>query len=196
MGKEKTETPFGFCYLCIRYRLAPNSKRETIMSQDIDDQQEIEIEAIGVEVSSQPIELYKVLKIANAVSGGGEAKHVIAEQYVAVNGELETRKRRKLYDGDLIEFNQEYYLVICESPVGSESNVVDAPIKQSTTANKVTSNSKQQKQKKNKQQTKTSQQAKTSQKSLANEPQTKIEKPASESQSTDKGKGRSQIRFF
>lgn len=78
---------------------------------------EIEIEAVGVEVSEQPIELYKVLKIADAVSGGGEAKHVITEGYVFVNGELETRKRRKMYDGDLIEFNQEFYLVICDAPV-------------------------------------------------------------------------------
>ncbi|MCR9386680.1 RNA-binding S4 domain-containing protein [Vibrio metoecus] len=79
--------------------------------------EEIEIEAIGVEVSSQPIELYKVLKIANAISGGGEAKHVISEGYVFVNGEEETRKRRKVYNGDLIEFNQEFYVVICDVPV-------------------------------------------------------------------------------
>ena len=79
--------------------------------------EEIEIEAIGVDVSSQPIELYKVFKIANLVSGGGEAKHVISEGYVAVNGELETRKRRKMYDGDFFEFNQEYYVVCCDQPV-------------------------------------------------------------------------------
>ncbi|QIL86985.1 urease (plasmid) [Vibrio sp. HDW18] len=79
--------------------------------------QEIEIEAIGVEVSNQPIELYKVLKIASAVSGGGEAKHVISEGYVWVNGEVETRKRCKVFDGDLIEFNQEFYVVICDAPV-------------------------------------------------------------------------------
>ncbi|MGL5429327.1 MAG: RNA-binding S4 domain-containing protein [Vibrio sp.] len=79
--------------------------------------QEIEIEALGVEVSCQPIELYKVLKIANAVSGGGEAKHAISEGYVSVNGEVDTRKRAKIYDGDLIEFNQEFYLVICDTPV-------------------------------------------------------------------------------
>jgi len=76
------------------------------------DQEEYEVEALAVEVSSQPIELYKVLKIANAVSGGGEAKFAISEGYVAVNGELEQRKRRKLYDGDVIEFNQEFYVVI------------------------------------------------------------------------------------
>lgn len=87
------------------------------MSQDYEQGEEIEIEAIGIEVSSQPIELYKVFKIANLVGGGGEAKHLIAEGYVAVNGELETRKRRKLYDGDFFEFNQEYYVVVCDAPV-------------------------------------------------------------------------------
>lgn len=82
-----------------------------------DQGEEIEIEAIGIEVSSHPIELYKVFKIANLVGGGGEAKHLISEGYVAVNGELETRKRRKMYDGDFFEFNQEYYVVVCDAPV-------------------------------------------------------------------------------
>jgi len=87
------------------------------MSQDYEQGEEIEIEAIGIEVSSHPIELYKVFKIANLVGGGGEAKHLISEGYVAVNGELETRKRRKMYDGDFFEFNQEYYVVVCDAPV-------------------------------------------------------------------------------
>ncbi|WP_038176465.1 RNA-binding S4 domain-containing protein [Vibrio pacinii] len=92
------------------------------MSEDHQQGEEIEIEAIGIEVSSQPIELYKVFKIANLVGGGGEAKHLIAEGYVAVNGELETRKRRKLYDGDFFEFNQEYYVVVCDVPVSETSD--------------------------------------------------------------------------
>lgn len=92
------------------------------MSEDYQQGEEIEIEAIGIEVSSQPIELYKVFKIANLVGGGGEAKHLIAEGYVAVNGELETRKRRKLYDGDFFEFNQEYYVVVCDVPVSETSD--------------------------------------------------------------------------
>lgn len=87
-------------------------------------EEEFEVEAIAIEVSSQPIELYKVLKIANVVSGGGEAKFAIAEGYVMVNGELEQRKRRKMYDGDLVEFNEEYYVVICEQPVQEKQ---DAP---------------------------------------------------------------------
>lgn len=85
--------------------------------------EEIEIEAIGIEIDSQPIELYKIFKIANLVSGGGEAKHIISEGYVAVNGEIETRKRRKIMDGDLIEFNQQYYIIICAD--GESSGVND-----------------------------------------------------------------------
>ncbi|MDG3085779.1 RNA-binding S4 domain-containing protein [Vibrio hannami] len=76
--------------------------------------EEIEVEAIGIEIATQPIELFKIFKLANLVGSGGEAKHIISEGYVAVNGELETRKRRKLYDGDLVEFNQEFYLIICD----------------------------------------------------------------------------------
>ncbi|WP_104048285.1 RNA-binding S4 domain-containing protein [Vibrio jasicida] len=92
------------------------------MTQDYENEEylegeEIEIEAIGIDVDAHPIELYKLFKIANLVSGGGEAKHIIEEGYVAVNGELETRKRRKMYDGDFFEFNQEYYVVVCDAPV-------------------------------------------------------------------------------
>ncbi|MCE2594849.1 RNA-binding S4 domain-containing protein [Motilimonas cestriensis] len=86
-------------------------------------EEEYEIEALGVEVSCQPIELYKVLKIANAVSGGGEAKMAITEGYVAVNGDVETRKRCKIYDGDVIQFNGEFYLVLCDAPVDETPRV-------------------------------------------------------------------------
>lgn len=78
----------------------------------------IEIEAFGIEVSTQPIELYKVLKIAELVSGGGEAKHFISNGYVAVNGEVEYRKRKKLYDGDYFEFNQEFYVIVFKAIEG------------------------------------------------------------------------------
>lgn len=103
------------------------------MSQDYEQGEEIEIEAIGIEVSSHPIELYKVFKIANLVGGGGEAKHLISEGYVAVNGELETRKRRKMYDGDFFEFNQEYYVVVCDAPV---TELEEKPVKQEKKAEK------------------------------------------------------------
>lgn len=60
-----------------------------------------------VEISQEPVELYKILKFEAMVSSGGEAKSVIAEGLVLVNGEIETRKRKKIVSGDIIEFGQE-----------------------------------------------------------------------------------------
>lgn len=51
-----------------------------------------------------PIELYKILKVEGLVQSGGEAKHLIAEGRVTLNGEVETRKRKKIMSGDRIEF--------------------------------------------------------------------------------------------
>lgn len=69
---------------------------------------EQEIYATLVEVREEPTALYKILKIANLVSGGGEAKQAIAEGYVSLNGVVETQKRKKIYAGDLIYFNEQY----------------------------------------------------------------------------------------
>jgi len=77
------------------------------MSEHQQDQEE-EIYATLVEVNEEPTELYKILKIGNLVSGGGEAKQVISDGYVFLNGEEETRKRKKVYAGDLISFNGEH----------------------------------------------------------------------------------------
>jgi ribosome-associated protein len=60
-----------------------------------------------VEISKEPVDLYKILKFEGMASSGAEAKIVIAEGLVLVNGEVETRKRKKIYSGDTIEFGQE-----------------------------------------------------------------------------------------
>jgi ribosome-associated protein len=60
-----------------------------------------------VEIRQEPIELYKLLKVDNMVESGGQAKLVIAEGLVRVNGVVETRKRKKIVAGDIIEFNHE-----------------------------------------------------------------------------------------
>lgn len=60
-----------------------------------------------VEVTKEPVELYKILKFECMVGSGGEAKFVIAEGHVLVNGEVETRKRKKIVAGDIIEFGQD-----------------------------------------------------------------------------------------
>ncbi|ORT50960.1 hypothetical protein ST37_06070 [Vibrio sp. qd031] len=78
---------------------------------DFDDQ-EIEVEAEEVLITQEPVELYKILKLANLVDGGGQAKHLIGEGYVAVNGELEFRKRRKTYDGDVVQVGEQFFVVM------------------------------------------------------------------------------------
>lgn len=60
-----------------------------------------------VEISREPVELYKILKFEGMVATGGEAKMVISEGQVQVNGKVETRKRKKIVAGDSIEFDQE-----------------------------------------------------------------------------------------
>jgi ribosome-associated protein len=60
-----------------------------------------------IELNHQPVELCKLLKIANLVSGGGEAKIVISEGFVVVNNEVEFQKRKKIRHGDIVEFNGE-----------------------------------------------------------------------------------------
>ena len=60
-----------------------------------------------VEITREAVELYKILKFEAMVSSGGEAKAVIAEGQVLVNGEVETRKRKKIVSGDIIEFGSE-----------------------------------------------------------------------------------------
>lgn len=57
-----------------------------------------------VELTREPIELYKVLKFEGLASSGGEAKAVIADGQVTVNGAVETQKRKKMLSGDIIEF--------------------------------------------------------------------------------------------
>ena len=53
------------------------------------------------------IKLGQALKAAGVVENGAEAKDVIIEGLVKVNGEIDTRRGKKLYDGDVISFNGE-----------------------------------------------------------------------------------------
>ncbi len=57
-----------------------------------------------VEIRREPVELYKLLKFEGLASSGGEAKTFIAEGLVTVNGETETRKRKKIVSGDVVCF--------------------------------------------------------------------------------------------
>jgi len=51
------------------------------------------------------IDLTTLLKLLSLVSSGGEAKVRIAHGEAMFNGEIETRRRKKLRAGDVVEFS-------------------------------------------------------------------------------------------
>ena len=59
------------------------------------------------------IKLGQALKAAGLVGSGVDAKFVIADGLVSVNGEVEYQRGKKLRNGDLVEYNGETIL-ICE----------------------------------------------------------------------------------
>ncbi len=59
---------------------------------------------IPVAIHTEFIKLQDFLKFCDAVSSGGMAKNFIQNGEIAVNGETETRRGRKLYPGDVVSF--------------------------------------------------------------------------------------------
>ncbi|MFT5815635.1 MAG: ribosome-associated protein [Arenicella sp.] len=66
----------------------------------------------NIEVYAEPIALYQILKFEALVSSGGEAKVAIDDGRVLVNGEVETRRRKKIIAGDIIEFEKQQFKII------------------------------------------------------------------------------------
>lgn len=56
-----------------------------------------------IEIRDEFIKLGQALKLAGIAESGVDAKIMIEEETVKVNGETETRRGRKLYDGDAVE---------------------------------------------------------------------------------------------
>lgn len=63
------------------------------------------------EKDAEYIKLDQFLKLAKVVQSGGEAKHLIKSGFVLVNGQEESRRGRKLYDGDEVDIEGEKYIV-------------------------------------------------------------------------------------
>lgn len=60
-----------------------------------------------IKLRDEYIKLGQALKAAGLVSSGVEAKEVIQEGLVKVNGEIDTRRGKKLYGGDVVSYNGE-----------------------------------------------------------------------------------------
>ncbi len=69
----------------------------------------------AITIKKEPIRLSQFLKLANVVQDGLHAKIVITEGEVLVNGELETRRGRKLVSNDIVRFeNMDFQVVRVE----------------------------------------------------------------------------------
>ena len=58
-----------------------------------------------IEIRDDFIKLGQALKLAGLVENGGEAKEIIGAGEVSVNGEVDLRRGRKLYKGDVFSYN-------------------------------------------------------------------------------------------
>ena len=67
---------------------------------------------VEVKISTEFIKLDSFLKFCGAASLGSEAKMDVLEEMVSVNGEVCTQRGKKLYVGDVVEFNGEAYKVV------------------------------------------------------------------------------------
>jgi ribosome-associated protein len=62
-------------------------------------------------INTEYIKLDQFLKFINVVEGGGAAKNFILDGMVKVNGEVVLQRGKKLRDGDIMEFENNIYIV-------------------------------------------------------------------------------------
>ena len=67
--------------------------------------------SIPLEITTEFIKLQDAMKYANAVYSGGEAKVLIQEGQVQVNGEVCTMRGKKLRPGDTFSFHGSVYAI-------------------------------------------------------------------------------------
>ena len=65
----------------------------------------------NVEINGEFITLGQFIKVMDLVSSGGETKSFLLNTEIKVNTEIESRRGRKLYKGDLIVINNKEYKI-------------------------------------------------------------------------------------
>ena len=60
-----------------------------------------------IKINTEFIKLDQLLKFANITENGADAKYLVVNGYVKLNGEVELRRGKKIYDGDVVEIDYE-----------------------------------------------------------------------------------------
>lgn len=58
---------------------------------------------IEIKIDTKFIKLQQALKLANLISQGSDAKEIILDGMVSINGEVVFQRGKKVFDGDVIE---------------------------------------------------------------------------------------------
>jgi ribosome-associated protein len=62
----------------------------------------VRVPVLDLAIRGETIRLGQALKLAGLAESGGEARALVAEGAVSVNGEVETRRGRQLHHGDVV----------------------------------------------------------------------------------------------
>ena len=73
------------------------------------------MQEIEFQLQTEYIDLLQLLKATSIVMSGGEAKMLVDDGFVTVNGEIEHRRRRKLKVGDVVIFDYQIYISLIKS---------------------------------------------------------------------------------
>ncbi len=70
------------------------------------------MQEIEFHLKTDYIDLLQLLKATSIVMSGGEAKLLVDDGFVSVNGELENKRRRKLRVGDVVIFDEQIQITL------------------------------------------------------------------------------------
>lgn len=91
-----------------------------------------------VEISKEPIELYKILKFEGMSESGGHARAAVGSGQVLVNNIVETQKRKKIRSGDTIEYNGDKIHIKFCAPTNAGLATTKVRVEPTTSKKKVT----------------------------------------------------------
>ncbi|WP_457207440.1 RNA-binding S4 domain-containing protein [Nocardioides sp. P5_C9_2] len=80
---------------------------------------------VDVPIRDETIRLGQFLKLANLIESGSDAKPLLADGVVTVNGEVETRRGRQLVPGDVVTLGPAAARVALSGPAGDAE--IDVP---------------------------------------------------------------------
>ncbi len=67
-----------------------------------------------IKIKTEYIKLQQLLKLANVVSQGSDAKLIIADGGIKVNGEIVSQRGKKIYPGDVVQCPNDVYIEVTD----------------------------------------------------------------------------------